>query len=164
MNEKQMNKKTKALMKSELNKNRQIQKYGEVSKTMIGTHENHDDVKELDLIDAHVDVQAVSKMIRDYTSLETLNLAGNYIGNKGARDIAEMIQENMTIKSLILTNCSIGAQGLLDICTTLCHDGNENLEFLDIEGNYIPDKQLKMLLVLMYKNRNIQDIKYSLID
>ena len=51
-----------------------------------------------------------------------------------------MIQENMTIKSLILTNCSIGAQGLLDICTTLCHDGNENLEFLDIEGNYIPDK------------------------
>ena len=32
------------------------------------------------------------------------------------------------------------------------------MESLDIQGNYIPDKHLKMLLVLMYKNRNIQEI------
>ena len=159
-----MNKKTKALMRSELQKNRQIQKYGELSHTQAGSDVDVAHMKELDLIDAHVDVQAVSKMIRDYSSLEILNLAGNDIGNRGAKHISEMIQENMTIKSLILTNCGIGAAGLLDICSTLCTDGNENLEFLDIEGNYVPDKQLKMLLVLMYKNRNIQDIKYSLIE
>ena len=35
---------------------------------------------------------------------------------------------------------------------------------MDIRGNAIPDKQLKILLVLMYKNRNIQDINYSLTD
>jgi len=102
-------------MRSELEKNRMIQKYGENSKTMIGEG-NHDNIKELDLIDAHVDIQAVSKMIRDYSSLEVLNLAGNDIGNRGAKHIAEMIQENMTIKSLILTNCGIGAAGLMEIC------------------------------------------------
>ena len=38
------------------------------------------------------------------------------------------------------------------------------MEYLDIIGNYVPDKHLKMLLVLMYKNRNIKEIKYTLID
>ena len=39
--------------------------------------------------------------------------------------------------------------------SALCRHGNENLEYLDITGNFVPDKHLKMLLVLMYKNRNI---------
>ena len=50
------------------------------------------------------------------------------------------------------------------IVSALCTEGNENLEALDIRGNHVPDKHLKMLLVLMYKNRNIQEIQYSLID
>ena len=50
------------------------------------------------------------------------------------------------------------------IVSALCQEGNEHLEFLDIKGNAIPDKQLKILLVLMYKNRNIKDIDYSLTD
>ena len=46
----------------------------------------------------------------------------------------------------------------------LCKDPDETCELLDIQNNIIPDKQLKMLLVLVYKNRNIQDIKYSLTE
>ena len=79
-------------------------------------------------------------MIRDYSSLEVLNLAGNEIGNRGAKHISEMIQENDSLKSLILTKCGIGAAGLLDICSTLCSVGNENLEYLDISENFVPDK------------------------
>ena len=48
--------------------------------------------------------------------------------------------------------------------SALCRHGNENLEYLDITGNFVPDKHLKMLLVLMYKNRNIQDIDYTLVE
>lgn len=42
-------------------------------------------------------------MIRDYNALETLDLSGNVLGNHGAKDIAVMIEENNTIKSLKLT-------------------------------------------------------------
>ena len=51
-----------------------------------------------------------------------------------------------------------------EICSALCRQGNENLEYLDIRGNFVPDKHLKMLLVLMYKNRKIQDIEYTLTE
>ena len=103
-------------------------------------------------------------MIRDYNQLETLDLSGNILGNHGARDIAAMIEENNTIKVLKLYDCQIGTHGLQEICSALCRKGNENLEYLDISKNLVPDKHLKMLLVLMYKNRNIQNMEYSLIQ
>lgn len=103
-------------------------------------------------------------MIRDYSALETLDLSNNNLDNHGAKDIANMIEENNTIKRLILKDCRIGNAGLQEICSALCRQGNENLEYLDIRGNFVKDKNLKMLLVLMYKNRNIQDIDYSLIE
>ena len=86
------------------------------------------------------------------------------LGNHGAKDITAMIEENSTIKRLKLKNTGIGSQGLQLIVSALCSEGNENLESLDIQGNYIPDKHLKMLLVLMYKNRNIQEIWYTLVE
>ena len=119
-------------------------------------------MKQLDLVGKQINVQAVTKMIRDYSALETLNLAKNEIGNHGALEIAALLDENNTIKKLILRDCKIGNAGLQEICSALCTNGNENLEYLDIRGNVIPDKQLKMLLILMYRNRNIHDIEYSL--
>ena len=69
-------------------------------------------MKELDLIDQQVNVQAVSKMIRDYTALETLNLTSNILGNHGAVDLALMLEENNTLKTLVLKDCGIGNAGL----------------------------------------------------
>ena len=51
-------------------------------------------------------------MVRDFTSLEILDLSGNNIGDDGSKDIAVMIKENKTIKKLILENCHIGTKGL----------------------------------------------------
>ena len=75
-----------------------------------------------------------------------------------------MIEENNTIKRIILKNCQIGTEGLQVLISSLCKDPDETCELLDIQNNIIPDKQLKMLLVLVYKNRNIQDITYSLTE
>ena len=103
-------------------------------------------------------------MIKFKAALQDLNLSGNKLGNHGAKDVAEMIDENSTIQRLKLKDCGIGSQGLQQIVSALCKEGNDNLESLDIRGNFVPDKHLKMLLVLMYKNRNIQEIQYTLIN
>ena len=104
-------------------------------------------------------------MVKFKAQLQDLNLSGNVLGNAGAKDIASMIEENQTIKKLKLKNCGIGSQGLQLIVSALCaEEGNEQLESLDIQGNFIPDKHLKMLLVLMYKNRNRQEISYTLVE
>ena len=149
LDQKHMSRKAKQLMKSELKKNQEIQKYGGVNEVQ---DKDRATTKELDLVDKQVNVQAVSKMIRDYTALETLNLTSNILGNHGAVDLAKMLDENNTLKKLILKDCAIGNAGLQEICSALCRNGNENLLYLDIQGNAIPDKHLKMLLVLMYKN------------
>ena len=67
---------------------------------------------ELDLASQHVDIKAVSKMVKFKAQLQDLNLSGNVLGNHGAKDIAAMIAENSTIKRLKLKNCGIGSQGL----------------------------------------------------
>ena len=103
-------------------------------------------------------------MVRDYGSLEVLDLSKNDIGNEGAREITRLIDENNTIKRMILRDCKIGSPGLQAICSALCKEENVNLEFLDIRDNPIPDKHLKILLVLLYKSPNVQNIEYSLYD
>ena len=57
-------------------------------------------------------MQAVTKMIRDYSALEILDLSHNKLGNHGARDVSNMLDENNTIKRLILKDCEIGTAGL----------------------------------------------------
>ena len=82
MNENQMSKEAKQLMKAELEKNRAIK---QLEKKQDG------DDKVLDFANAGVSTQVMSKMIRDYSSLETLDLSENVIGNDGAKDVANMI-------------------------------------------------------------------------
>ena len=143
-----MSLRARELMREELERNKEIHKLG-------GNIE--DDAKELDLHDQHVvDVKAVTKMIRFKQQLEDLDLSGNKLGNHGAADVASMIIENETIKRLILNDCDIGSKGLQEIVSALCVDDNETITYLDIRNNFVPDKHLKMLLVLVYKNRRIQ--------
>ena len=58
LNDRSMSKKAKALMKAELEKNREIQRYGT---TAAGTDNSQ---TELDLASQHVDIKAVSKMVK----------------------------------------------------------------------------------------------------
>ena len=98
-----MSREAKQLLKKELNKNREIKK--------LESKQDNDD-RTLDLTNANLSTSVFQKMIRDYTALETLDLSENNIGNDGAKNIAAMIEENKTIKSLKLTNCQIGTKGL----------------------------------------------------
>ena len=96
-----MTRQAKQLMQSELAKNREISRYGVTSVS----REECSTIKELDLTGKAIQAQAVTKMIRDYAALETLDLTNNVLGNHGAKDIAKMIDENNTIRKLVLRNC-----------------------------------------------------------
>ena len=96
-----MTRQAKQLMQSELAKNREISRYGVTSVS----REERSTIKELDLTGKAIQAQAVTKMIRDYAALETLDLTNNVLGNHGAKDIAKMIDENNTIRKLVLRNC-----------------------------------------------------------
>lgn len=156
MNAGGMSKKAKDLMKAELEKNKEIRRVG-------AGMEGDEDGTELDLHGKDVNIQAVAKMVKHKSNLEDLDLSGNKLGNHGVKDVAVMIEENQTIKRLMLKNCDIGTKGLQQLVSSLCKDPDETVEYLDLRDNHsIPDKHLKMLLVLVFKNRNIQEIEYSL--
>ena len=93
-------------MKHELEKNREIKRIGG------GLEAVDQDEGELQLINKQVHASVLTKLVRDFTSLEILDLSGNNIGDDGSKDIAIMIKENKTIKRLILENCHIGTKGL----------------------------------------------------
>ena len=109
-------------MHAELAKNKEIHRYGHTGMEGID-----DDAKELDLHDQHVDTQALTKMIKFKQQLEDLDLSGNNIGNHGAKDVAIMIEENTSIKRLILNNCGIGTAGLQILVSSLCKDPDETV-------------------------------------
>ena len=156
MNAGGMSEKAKELMRAELEKNKEIRRVG-------AGMEGDDDATGLDLHGTDVNIQAVAKMVRHKNNIEDLDLSGNKLGNHGVKDVAVMIEENQTIKRLMLNNCNFGTKGLQHLVSSLCKDPDETVEYLDIRNNHsIPDKLLKMLLVLVFKNRNIQEIEYTL--
>ena len=97
-----------------------------------------------------------------FDDLQVLDLSHNKLGPKGAQNIAKMLEEVKTIKSLILKDCDIRVQGLTYICSALSNEENNCLNLLDITGNQIDDGYLKILLAMLLHNPHIYEIKYDL--
>ena len=101
----------------------------------------------------------LSKMMADYNFLEVLNLSNNNLGPKGAKDVANMIVENVSrghiIKKVDISENNIGAQGLQEFCSVLVCERDSGLVELDIRNNNIPDQSLKALLALVFENQEL---------
>ena len=67
-----------------------------------------------------------------------------------------------TIRKLILFDCDIRVKGLQYIAHALSNEHSNQLQVLDIRKNQIDDGYLKILLVLLFANPHIIDIKYDL--
>ena len=63
-----------------------------------------------------------------------------------------MIEENYTIKHLILRDCKINGKSLSVIAGALTNKSNANLQKLDIQDNPIQDPQYKVLFGLLQNN------------
>lgn len=79
--------------------------------------------------------------------------------------ILQNAASDRVIKKLDISNNNIGAQGLQAFCSVLVLKKDDcGLTELDIQNNNIPDKSLKALLALVFKNNQILEIKYSLVE
>jgi Ran GTPase-activating protein (RanGAP) involved in mRNA processing and transport len=58
-----------------------------------------------------------------------------------------------------LQNNRIGPSGLQHICSALTI--NQSIKYLDIRDNMIQDESLKILLAMLFRNKILQNIKYS---
>ncbi|KAI8599884.1 hypothetical protein EDD21DRAFT_432081 [Dissophora ornata] len=73
--------------------------------------------------------------LKTNTTLTTLDLRGNSIGNEGALALSEALKTNTTLTTLNLWMNSIGKEGALALSETL--KTNTTLTTLDLEGNSI---------------------------
>ena len=102
-------------------------------------------------------------MLTDFALLEDLDLAENQLGDAGAKQVEQILKENFTIKRVNLSKNQIGPVGLQTICSALC-DPDCEVQEIDISENSIPDKSLKMLMAMLYQNKSITKMKYTLTD
>jgi Ran GTPase-activating protein (RanGAP) involved in mRNA processing and transport len=80
-------------------------------------------------------MQKMSSLLCHNTSLTSLNLSGNGIGDYGARRIASALAKNSTLRTLSLAKNLIGPLGAIEIAHMIKH--NVGLTSLDISKNHI---------------------------
>ena len=84
------------------------------------------------------DVSFIAKALNNLTFLEYLDLSENNLGNKGAKQVAQMIKDNSSIKKINLSKNKIGVDGLNEICFALIECEAE-IESINISDNIITD-------------------------
>ena len=97
--------------------------------------------KELDLGGQNLkDLRFLPKMIQEFKVLEILDLSNSDMRIKeSVEQLCKMIDENETIKTLVLRHCNINGKALSTIADALTKTENKNLQNLDIRDNPIQD-------------------------
>jgi Ran GTPase-activating protein (RanGAP) involved in mRNA processing and transport len=69
----------------------------------------------------------------------------------------------VNLEKVNLKSNKIQANGLQMIASALAHDESK-VRHLDIQDNIIPDFNLKILLAMLYNNRSMEKIDYTISD
>ncbi|CAI2367823.1 unnamed protein product [Moneuplotes crassus] len=104
-------------------------------------------------------VEFLVNYLKDNRNIQVLDLSNNNIGNKGVKNITKLLETNEAITEINLSDNNIGTKGLNNLCSALSY--NKSVVKLDIRRNPIPWGANKILLALLHKNPNINEIKYS---
>ena len=80
----------------------------------------------------------IGKALNNLTFLECLDLSENNLGNMGAKQVAQLIKENTSIKKINLSKNKIEVDGLNEICFALI-ECEAKIESIDISDNMITD-------------------------
>ena len=147
-------------LKDELDKNQAINEVKEA--LAYDTNAKELDLKNVDM----KDMAFLPKMIQQFNCLETLDLSNSNLQSKSSvQQVCQMIDENDTIKNLILRNCKLTGNNLLLLAGALTQSNNEHLIKLDIRENLsIQDAQYKVLFGLLQQNTFILEIQYDLVN
>jgi Leucine Rich repeat len=98
---------------------------------------------------------AVALMDRT-TRVQTLCLQHNHIGVEGARDIAEALRKNSTLKVLLLDYNNVGNDGAKAMAKAL--RSNSTLQKLGLSNNSVGDDGTTALAVALRFNSKIQEL------
>ena len=156
----------KDLMKKELQKNKAINGLvnEETAQALPGVKSGR---HTLILKDKGVDdISFINKLMLndDFAFLQVLDLSGNSRADSGAKQVADLLRDNNTIKKLDISKNSFTVVGLQEICSVLSANDGCTVEELDIRENRIPDRSLKMLMGMLYINNKVTVINYSVYD
>ncbi|CAH1800621.1 unnamed protein product [Owenia fusiformis] len=100
------------------------------------------------------DARACAISLVDNSTVTSLDLGCNDIGNQGACHLADMLVENWNITSLNLSENNIGMEGL-ERLTEILHT-NRSIEHLDLSGNGFTDAHAPLLVDLLSNNFTIR--------
>ena len=116
-------------------------------------------VLRLDLIKWKYTVNVLTRVLRVNTSLSSLGLDGNSIGNEGANSLAEALRVNTSLSSLDLELNSIGDEGANSLAQAL--RVNTSLSSLCLSKNYIGTKGANSLAQALRVNTSLSSLDLS---
>ena len=90
------------------------------------------------------------------SSLESLDLSHNPIGDEGAEHIAQLVTNSRSLYQLNLEGCDIGDRGVECLASSL--EGNNSLEILHIPGNRFTDTGLLALGRSLKRNKALKTL------
>ena len=100
----------------------------------------------------------LAEALHDTTTLETLKVAHNLIGTKGARAIAKVIHSNKSLEEVKLKACNIDCEGACHFAKTLCN--NTTPRNVDLSYNPIGTKGDTALAKTMHR-KSLQEVNMS---
>ena len=93
------------------------------------------------------------------SSLESLDLSVNPIGDDGAEHIAQLVTNSRSLYQLNLEECGIGDRGVECLASSL--EGNTSLEILHIRGNMFTDTGLLALGRSLKRNKALKTLNVA---
>eukprot|EP00998_Keelungia_sp_KM082_P002062 NODE_1249_length_1409_cov_73.826053_g1238_i0.p1 GENE.NODE_1249_length_1409_cov_73.826053_g1238_i0~~NODE_1249_length_1409_cov_73.826053_g1238_i0.p1 ORF type:complete len:436 (+),score=56.87 NODE_1249_length_1409_cov_73.826053_g1238_i0:81-1388(+) len=107
-----------------------------------------------------IGMQYIAEAMSKNTSITSLNLAGNKLGEPGTKHVAQMLTENGTLRTLSLFNNYIDDSCLHPLCDALGQ--NNSLTALNLNYNDITDNGARQLALVFKTNTTLT--KLSLVD
>ena len=77
------------------------------------------------------------------SKIDTIDLSGNNIGDKGIKVLAKTLENNKTIHTIDLFNNNIGVEGIKVLAKTL--ENNKTIHTINLSYNSIGDEGIKAL-------------------
>ena len=106
------------------------------------------------------DVRALAAALEENSTLTSLDLSWNEIGDKGATSMAAALEKNSTLTSLDLSENEIGHIGAASLAAAL--QKNSTLTSMSLRGNDIGDEGVASLAAALEKNYALEVLDCNL--
>ncbi|KAL8564559.1 hypothetical protein ACOMHN_003317 [Nucella lapillus] len=103
-----------------------------------------------------VGTKALCVPLKTNSTVERLDLEGNWIQQPGCMSVANMLSENIYLSDLILSENKIGNDGVVTLCQILCK--NYIINKLDLSGNDLTDIAAESLCDMLKKNSTLKHL------